>query len=135
MITPKARNQPPMLRRNAGATEKQDMVDYHGRFVWYELMTTDMAAARAFYANVVGWGTHDASTPGFAYTLFTARGASACGVIDLPEDARKMGVTPRWTGYVGVDDVDAAAASIKRLGGAVHLPPTDIPGMSRFSVV
>ena len=43
----------------------------HGRFVWYELMTTDMAAAKAFYAKVVGWGTEDASMPGMAYTLFT----------------------------------------------------------------
>src|SRR5713101_6419989 len=26
-----------------------------GRFVWYELMTTDLAAAQAFYGQVVGW--------------------------------------------------------------------------------
>jgi predicted enzyme related to lactoylglutathione lyase len=37
------------------------MVDSHGRFVWYELMTTDSEAAKAFYAKVVGWGTRDAS--------------------------------------------------------------------------
>jgi hypothetical protein len=48
------------------------MIDYHGRFVWYELMTTDMAAARTS-RRCVGWGTHDASTPGLP-TLFTARG-------------------------------------------------------------
>ena len=29
------------------------MVKHHGHFVWYELMTTDMAAAKAFYADVV----------------------------------------------------------------------------------
>jgi predicted enzyme related to lactoylglutathione lyase len=43
----------------------------------------------------------------------------------LPEDARKMGATPRWMGYVGVNDVDAAADRIKRLGGAVYVPPTN----------
>ena len=37
------------------------MVNSHGRFVWYELMTTDIEAAKAFYANVVGWGARDAS--------------------------------------------------------------------------
>ena len=26
-----------------------------GRPVWYELMTTDMAAAETFYKNVIGW--------------------------------------------------------------------------------
>jgi predicted enzyme related to lactoylglutathione lyase len=111
------------------------MVDYHGRFVWYELVTTDVAAAKLFYAKVVGWGTQDASTPGPAYTFFTVGKTSASGLIDLPEDARKMGATPGWIGYVGVNDVDAAVDRIKRLGGAVHVPPTDIPDISRFSVV
>jgi hypothetical protein len=27
------------------------MVNSHGRFVWYELMTTDIEAPRAFYAG------------------------------------------------------------------------------------
>lgn len=110
------------------------MVDYHGRFAWYELMTTDMAAAKAFYAAVVGWGTQDASTPELAYTLFTTGTASVSGLMDLPEEARKMGATPRWMGYVGVDDVDATAERIKRLGGAVYVPPTD-SNIGRISVV
>ena len=40
----------------AGSNGETGMVDYHGRFAWYELMTTDMAAAKAFYTNVVGLG-------------------------------------------------------------------------------
>src|SRR3981081_1652500 len=53
----------------------------------------------------------------------------------LPEGAAQMGAQPRWMGYVGVDDVDATAERIRQLGGAVHVPPEDIPGASRFSVV
>ena len=111
-----------------------DMADSHGRFVWYELMMTDMEAAKAFYAEVVGWGTQDASMPGMAYTLFTAGGTSISGLMGLSEDARKSGLRPSWLGYVGVNDVDATADRIKELGGAVHVPPTDIPNISRFSV-
>jgi uncharacterized protein len=110
------------------------MADSHGRFVWYELMTTDMEAAKAFYAEVVGWGTQDASMPGMAYTLFTAGGTSVSGLMGLSEDARKLGWRPSWFGYVGVNDVDATADRIKQLGGAVHVPPTDVPNISRFSV-
>ena len=110
------------------------MVNADGRFVWYELMTTDMEAAKAFYADVVGWGTQDASMPGMPYTLFTAGTASVSGVMDLPEEARELGMRPGWLGYVGVNDVDAAADRIKRLGGAVYVPPTDIPNISRISV-
>ncbi|MGA7955649.1 MAG: VOC family protein, partial [Xanthobacteraceae bacterium] len=107
----------------------------HGRFVWYELLTTDMAAANAFYAKVVGWGTEDASMPGMAYTLFTVEGISVGGSMGLPADAKNAGVKPGWIGYVSVDDVDAASARVKQLGGVVHVPPTDIPNISRFSVV
>jgi uncharacterized protein len=111
------------------------VIDYHGRFVWYELITTDMAAAKVFYASVVGWGAQDASTPTMTYALFTAGKAFVSGLVGLSEDARKLGATPRWVGYVGVDDVDAAVDRIKRRGGAVHIPPTDVSDLSRFSIV
>jgi uncharacterized protein len=108
------------------------MAQSHGRFVWYELMTTDMAAAKAFYTKVVGWGMEDASRPDMAYTLFTVKGVSVGGVLNLPEEMREL---PRWVGYVEVDDVDAATARLKGLGGVVYVPPRDIANISRFSVV
>ena len=111
------------------------MADSRGRFVWYDLMTTDMEAAKAFYVKVVGWGTEDASVSGKAYTLFTVRGASVAGLMELPEVAKRTGVKPTWTGFVEVDDVDATTDRIRGLGGAVHVPPQDIPNISRFSVV
>jgi predicted enzyme related to lactoylglutathione lyase len=110
------------------------MVDYPGHFAWYELITTDMAAAKTFYAEVVGWSVQDASTPDLTYTLFTSEGASVGGLMDLPEEARKLGATPRWMGYVGVNDVDATADRIKRLGGALYVPPTNT-NIGRISVV
>jgi uncharacterized protein len=118
----------------AGSNRRTRVVNSHGRFAWYELITADMDAARVFYTKVMGWGARDASVPGRAYTLLTAGTAAVSGLMDLPEDARKMGASPGWVGYVGVDDVDAAADRIKRLGGVVHVPPTDVPHISRFSV-
>ena len=111
------------------------MVSSHGCFVWYELTTTDAEAAKAFYADVVGWGLRDASMPGAAYTLFTAGDVAIAGLTGLPAEARRMGAQPRWMGYVGVDDVDAATDRLRRLGGAVYVPPTDVPDVSRFSIV
>jgi uncharacterized protein len=111
------------------------MTDSHGRFVWYELMTTDLKAAAAFYAKVVGWGMRDASMPGMSYTLLTVGETSVGGLMTLPEDAKRMGAQPRWLGYVAVDDVDAAVARLRQLGGAVHIPPADIPGVGRFAMI
>ena len=111
------------------------MSDSHGHFVWYELLTTDMTAAKAFYARVVGWSARDASAPGMAYTLFSVGDAAVGGLMTLPDEARRTGALPRWLGYVAVDDVDAAVVRLRQLGGAVHIPPADIPGVGRFAMV
>ncbi len=110
------------------------MVDHPGCFAWYELMTTDMAAAETFYGNVVGWGAQDASTPDLPYTLFSSGKVPICGLMELPEAGRKMGASPRWMGYIGVNDVEVTADRIRRLGGAVYVPPTNT-NIGRISVV
>ena len=117
-----------------GLSGETGLVDHHGRFAWYELITADPAGARAFYTTVVGWGAQDASTSDLAYTLLTSEGVPVAGLMDLPEDARKMGATPRWMGYVSVKDTDATADRIRRLGGAVYVPPTD-SNIGRIAVV
>ena len=65
-------------------------------FVWYELMTTDTKAAETFYRDTVGLGAKDASMPGMNYTLLTMGETHVAGVMDLPEDAKKMGTPPNW---------------------------------------
>ena len=110
------------------------MVDQPARFAWYELLTTDVAAASDFYGKVVGWGAMDGSTPELAYTVLTAGEVPVGGLMELPEEGRRQGATPRWVGYVAVDDIDATASQIRRRGGAVLLPPTD-SNIGRVSVV
>ena len=107
----------------------------HGRFVWYELTTTDLEAAKAFYCKVMGWGTHETSMPGSPYTLFTVGNVSTGGLINLPQGSKTQGAAPQWVGYVSVDDVDAAVRRVKELHGTVYVPPTDMADVSRFSVV
>ncbi len=124
------------LRSIALRRGKANMSKSAGRFVWYELATTDVETAKAFYSSVVGWGAADASTPGSNYTIFTAGGAPVAGLAKLQAGPQKAGeVPPQWRGYVGVDDVDAAISRAKKIGGTVHMPPTDVPNVSRFSVI
>jgi predicted enzyme related to lactoylglutathione lyase len=111
------------------------MVQSNSSFVWYELMTTDMEAAKAFYSNVLGWGARDASMSGAAYQLLTVENTPVAGLTNLPEEAHRAGVVSQWLGYVGVDDVDAVTMRVGELGGMVHVPPTDVPAISRFSVI
>jgi predicted enzyme related to lactoylglutathione lyase len=105
------------------------------QFVWYELMTTDAPAAEAFYRKVVGWNAHDASQGEMKYTALLAGDAPVAGLMTLPKDACAAGARPGWIGYVGVDDVDATAGRVTKAGGAIHVPPTDIPNVGRFATV
>ncbi|MEP6884601.1 MAG: VOC family protein [Gammaproteobacteria bacterium] len=111
------------------------MAGEQSSFVWYELMTIDVAAAKAFYAGVVGWNTQDVPMPGMTYTLLLAGGAQIGGLMALPKEARDAGMTPTWAGYIGVGDADEAAAKAQRLGGAILGPPVDISGVGRFATV
>lgn len=111
------------------------MASVEGRFCWYELMTTDMAAAERFYRDVVGWSTRPAGHEGTAYTQFLVDEKPAAGLMTLPDDARAQGARPSWIGYLWVDDVDAYAARVTAGGGKMHRAPADIPGIGRFAVM
>ena len=110
------------------------MLNQLGHFAWYELLTTDMAAAGAFYGKVIGWAVKDAPSPELAYTVLGAGEAPVVGLMDLPEEGRRSGATPRWVGYIAVDDLDATVAQISRLGGTIFVPPTD-SNIGRISIV
>ena len=111
------------------------MAAMQGAFVWYELMTSDPAAATAFYTQVVGWTAADSGMPGMQYTLVSAGPSQVAGIMALPDEARAMGAVPGWEGYIAVADVDAAAARIAAAGGKTYRPPADIPGVGRFAVM
>ena len=110
------------------------MVERSAVFAWYELLTTDVPAAQSFYGKVVGWDVQDASTSGFIYRLCSVGGTPVAGLMELPLDGRKKGATPRWVGYVAVEDLDGVVDRLKRLGGTVYVAPTD-SNIGRFAVV
>jgi predicted enzyme related to lactoylglutathione lyase len=102
---------------------------------WHELMTPDTRASRGFYSGLLGWGTREMSMgPGGTYTLWSAGGQDVGGMMALAGEAWKD-FRPQWMTYVAVDDVDAKAKRATELGGKVCVPPSDIPGIGRFSVL
>jgi len=104
-------------------------------FSWYELMTTDTAAAGEFYSSVIGWSTKEMGAPGMPYTIFGIGDHGVAGMLTLPAEAAAMGAPPSWIGYIVVDDADAYVAKITAAGGKLCKEPTDVPGMLRFAVV
>lgn len=111
------------------------MATTQGKFVWYELMTTDSRAAAEFYGKVIGWEAKDSGLTDRSYTLLSMGPTTVGGMMDICEQARAAGVTPSWSGYIGVDDVQSYVDRITAQGGALHYGPEDIPNIGRYAVV
>lgn len=105
-----------------------------GALSWCELMTTDVAAAKDFYAKLFGWETEDMTMPGMTYTVVKAGGQGVGGIMGMPKDA-PQGMPPMWGIYITVDDVDQTAKKAEELGGKLLVAPTDIPEVGRFCVI
>lgn len=112
------------------------MSKHHGKFIWYDVMTTDCKAAESFYKHALGWSAKSFEAGGDgSYTIFSMGPADVGGLMPITNEMRAMGVPPCWTGYIAVDDVDGYAKRVKAAGGAVRRSPEDIPGVGRFAVV
>ena len=101
------------------------------RFAWYELQTTDAAAAEAFYCKVVGWSAEHMGPRPEGYTVFNTAKGGVAGMMTLGAGEGPV----RWVGYVAVDDVDAYVEKVKAAGGSKRQPAVDVPGMLRFAGV
>ncbi len=106
-----------------------------GAFIWYEYMGEDRLAAADFYAHVLGWTVKDAGMPNLPYETASVGERMVAGLMEIPDDARAMGVRPCWTGYIWVEDVDAMLPDLTRAGGKAWKQPAEFPGVGRFAVV
>lgn len=103
-----------------------------GVFVWDELMTSDVDAAKRFYGELYGWTTEDVEMgPAGTYTLFKVGDTSVGGCLSNAQSQ----APPHWYPYVAVDDADATTKKAEELGAQVYVQPASIPEVGRFSVI
>jgi len=101
-----------------------------GRFVWFELMTSDPKAAAAFYSPVTGWGTAAWDGP-MPYTMWTVNGVPIGGLMQLPDAS----APPFWLAHISTPNVDETVTQAIALGARVLAPAADIPTIGRFAVL
>jgi predicted enzyme related to lactoylglutathione lyase len=111
------------------------MPNPHGEFIWYELLTSDAAAAKAFYDRVVGWDIEAIASSPMNYRMIRTGKGNAGGVMELNPGMREHGARPTWLGYIGVDDVDETVAKAEGLGARSMMPAFDIPGVGRLAML
>ena len=103
-----------------------------GRFVWYELMTSDVPGALGFYTEVTGWKPQRWEQGD--YTMFVGSQGPLGGLTLLPEAAKQQGAQPYWQANIEVANVDETVAKVKELGGKVFVTE-DVPTVGRLAVI
>src|SRR5258706_2077005 len=101
-----------------------------GKFVWFELASSDPKKAQTFYGAVLGWKAVDFPFGGTTYEMIFA-GETPDTMVGGYVPARGDGGRSRWIANVSVEDVDAAAAAAVANGGKGLEPPHDLPGVGR----
>ena len=100
-------------------------------FVWHEISTSDIDASIEFYTSTLDFGTLEMDMGDMgSYKMLTRNGAPVCGVTSTQD-----GVPPHWAAYLGVDDVDARAATAVDHGATVLVPALDVPTVGRMTLI
>ncbi|MCZ4511057.1 VOC family protein [Streptomyces sp. ActVer] len=99
---------------------------------WTELGTSDLEAAKRFYADVFGWRPEtDPRAEAGGYTLAHLGDASVAALTPLFQESQPVA----WNVSFAVPDVDTTVQAVRDAGGAVVLEPMDVFDLGRFAVV
>jgi hypothetical protein len=110
-----------------------EAVDVRGRFVWHELMTRDVPAAKKFYSGLTGWKPQ-AWPLDPTYTVNHSEHGPQAGFFTIPADM-PADMPAHWVTYIGTRDVDGTVAAAVRAGGSIVKGPDDIKGAGRYAVL
>jgi len=102
-----------------------------GRFVWRDLMTKDMAAAKQFYGELFHWRFENARRGDHPYVLARSSTTPVAGIVDISGNAD---AGSQWLSYMSVADVDKSVAFVQAERGKVLVEPRDLP-IARVAVV
>jgi predicted enzyme related to lactoylglutathione lyase len=106
-----------------------------GTFSWVDIATSDLEAAKSFYAGIFGWEYDTQDSPVGPYVMALKNGQAVAGMGILPQDQQDMGVPSMWSSYVSVASADESAAKAAELGGTVMMPPMDAMDAGRMAFV
>ena len=108
--------------------------DPNGRFVWYDLMTSDVPAAQNFYTAVIGWTVTSEETSRGPYAMWRAD-VPVGGMVEMPQEVVESGAPPHWLGYVGTPDLQGTVAQAEELGAEVLVRSQEIEDVGSFAVL
>ena len=104
-----------------------------GEFVWRDLVTSDPAAARKFYGELLGWTFEETSAFGQPYLLAKQGERYVGGIVQMPSGSDRGG--SQWLSYMSVGNLDSALGTVEAAGGKRIVGPTEVSGIGRAALV
>lgn len=108
-----------------------EVVNEPGAMTWNDLLTTDVEAARGFYAALFGWEVDPVPASDGRYWVINGPDGSNGGMMPLPTE----GIPPFWQPYFAVESLEAAQAKVRELGGRVLMEPMSVPSGAFVAVL
>ncbi len=110
--------------------EEKTLTYHPGKFVWHDLVTSDVATTKAFYGQLFNWTFEQRGR----YTIVSLNDKRIGGILDIQP------VTPerhaaRWISSLSVSDVDQAVSVVLANGGKIHKGPENIRDRGRVALV
>ncbi|MFG2253875.1 VOC family protein [Streptomyces mirabilis] len=98
---------------------------------WTELGTSDLEAAKRFYADLFGWRPEtDPRQEAGGYTVAHLGDAPVAAISPLYQESQPVA----WNVSFAVADADTAVDAVQAAGGTVVLGPMDVFDVGRFAV-
>lgn len=104
----------------------------NGTFCWADLSTPAPDRASVFYRELFGWRIGPLEKYPPDYLVIQSGHQPIAGI--QPVARRNPEIPPHWMVFFLISDIEALASKVKELGGAVHVPPSNVGG-AHFSVV
>lgn len=103
-----------------------------GLFTWYTLWSTHPEKTAVFFKDLFGWEAFERKL-GYMKSTTLKCGETVFG--DLSKAQPGLGIPPRWSAFVIVDDVNATAEKAKQNGGKVARAAFNQAGIGRLAVL
>ena len=107
----------------------------HGTFFWNELCARDIAGAKKFYSETIGWSFDGMPMPGGGNYWVAKMGEQPVGGLFDISAPEFNGMPECWMSYIAVDDVDARVKKALTAGAKLIKPIFDVPGVGRIAVL
>ncbi|WP_319576984.1 VOC family protein [uncultured Desulfobacter sp.] len=102
-----------------------------GKFVWFDLFTTDIEQAVPFYEHLFGWKSVPVNTSSSNLMTIFSNDKPIGNIVQRKKDT----LASKWLSYLSVADFDLALKSIGRAHGKIIHNIGDLPDRGQVAIV